>query len=82
VLFTRGPYGRHQRNLTWVFLEEPIITLGLRACPTVLQPIAIFARFQYNKTLPLNNHSLVLTEKPHQLLEIAAFDLEGSTDRG
>jgi hypothetical protein len=48
----------------------------------MLRPVAAFARFQYNKMLPFYCRSLVLTEKPHQFLEIAAFDLEGSTDRG
>ena len=76
------PYGRNYRSLRQVFLEEPIIALGLRSCRAMLKLVADFARFQYNKMLPFYCHSLVLTEKPHQFLEIVAFDLEGSTDRG
>jgi hypothetical protein len=46
------------------------------------KPVVAFARFQYNKTFQFYCHPLVLTEKPHRFLEIAAFDLEGSTERG
>jgi hypothetical protein len=46
------PYGRNHRSLRQVFLEEPIIALGLRSRRAMLKPVADFARFQYNKMLP------------------------------
>jgi hypothetical protein len=39
----------------------------------MLKSIAVFAGFQYNKTVQFCCHPLVLTEKPHQFLEIARF---------
>jgi hypothetical protein len=48
----------------------------------MLKPVAAFARFQYNKTFQFYCRPLVLTEKRHRFLEIAAFELEGSTERG
>jgi hypothetical protein len=48
----------------------------------MLKPVVAFAHFQYNKTFQIYCHPLVLTEKVHRFLEIAASGLEGSTERG